>query len=103
MRGRAWAPLWPSGHVETARGRFLYSRRLGIVEPVFGNLCAQKGMNRFTLRTRAKVNVQWQLYCLIQNFEKIVRTALPGRLLQERYSARFISHISFANSSTNGT
>jgi hypothetical protein len=57
--------------IDTARGRQLYSRRLGIVEPVFGNVAAQKGMNRSTLRGERKVNIQWRLYCMVHNLEKI--------------------------------
>ena len=30
-------------------------------------------MSRFTLRGRAKVSTQWQLYCLVHNIEKIAR------------------------------
>ncbi|HEY4249544.1 MAG TPA: IS1182 family transposase [Lacunisphaera sp.] len=57
--------------IDTPKGRAIYSRRLGIVEPVFGNLGAQKGMNRSTLRGTRKVNLQWRLYCLVHNLEKI--------------------------------
>ena len=55
---------------DTPMGRELYSRRMGTVEPVFGNL-QNKGMRRFTLRGRAKVNAQWQLFALVHNIEKI--------------------------------
>lgn len=51
-------------------GRELYSRRMGTVEPVFANL-QNKGMRRFTLRGRAKVNAQWQLFAIVHNIEKI--------------------------------
>ena len=51
---------------DTPAGRELYSRRMGTVEPVFG-----KGMRRFTLRSRKKVNVQWQLFTMVHNIEKI--------------------------------
>jgi transposase len=59
--------------IDTPAGRTIYSRRLGIVEPVFGHLAAHKGMNRSTLRGTAKVNTQWKLYCLVHNLEKIAR------------------------------
>jgi len=29
-------------------------------------------MDRFTLRGHIKVNIQWMLYCLVQNIEKII-------------------------------
>jgi len=44
--------------IDTEEGRRTYSKRLGIVEPVFGNIRACKRMDRFTLRGRIKVNIQ---------------------------------------------
>ncbi|RKX61789.1 MAG: IS1182 family transposase [Thermodesulfobacteriota bacterium] len=58
--------------IDTERGRSIYSKRLGIVEPVFGNIRACKKMDRFTLRGKIKVNIQWMLYCLVHNIEKIM-------------------------------
>ena len=43
-----------------------------IVEPVFGNIRACKRMDRFTLRGHIKVNIQWMLYGLVHNIEKIM-------------------------------
>ena len=57
--------------IDTAEGRKVYSKRLGIVEPVFGNIRACKRMDKFTLRGKIKVNIQWMLYCLVHNIEKI--------------------------------
>lgn len=57
--------------IDSERGKALYGRRLATVEPVFGNLRHNKGLDRFTLRTRPKVNAQWNLYCLIHNIEKL--------------------------------
>jgi hypothetical protein len=47
---------------------------MGTVEPVFGNL-QNKGMRRFTLRGRTKVNAQWQLFTMVHNIEKIAGCA----------------------------
>ncbi len=58
--------------IDSPEGRKAYSKRLGIIEPVFGNIRAHKRMDRFTLRGRAKVNIQWMLYCLVHNIEKIL-------------------------------
>ena len=58
--------------IDTPEGRRTYSKRLGIVEPVFGNIRSCKRMDRFTLRGNVKVNTQWMLYCLVHNIEKIV-------------------------------
>jgi hypothetical protein len=52
--------------------RELYSRRMQIIEPVFANMTYCKGMNRFTLRTRKKVNIQWQLYAIVHNIGKCI-------------------------------
>jgi transposase len=58
--------------VDTLEGRRIYSRRLSIVEPVFGNIRSCKRMDRFTLRGHIKVNIQWMLYCVVHNIEKIM-------------------------------
>jgi hypothetical protein len=58
--------------IDTPEGRRIYGKRLGIIEPVFGNIKACKRMDRFTLRSRIKVNIQWMLYCLVHNIEKII-------------------------------
>ena len=57
--------------LDSPRGRALYGRRIGIVEPVFANLRHNKKLNRFTLRGRRKVDTQWKLYCLVHNIEKL--------------------------------
>jgi transposase len=58
--------------IDSVEGRAIYSKRLGIVEPVFGNIRARKRLDRFTLRGRIKVNIQWILYCLVHNIEKVL-------------------------------
>jgi transposase len=58
--------------VETERGRRIYPQRVAIVEPVFANIRTQKRMDRFTLRGKIKVNIQWLLYCMVHNIEKVV-------------------------------
>ena len=58
---------------DTAVGRFLYSRRLGIAEPVFANICHIRGLDRFTLRGKVKVDIQWKLYSMVHNILKILR------------------------------
>ena len=57
--------------IDSERGRKLYGRRMATVEPVFGNLRHNKRLDRFTLRSRQKVNTQWNLYCLVHNIEKL--------------------------------
>jgi hypothetical protein len=57
--------------IDSEEGRRLYGQRIGTVEPVFGNMRHNKGLNRFTLRGRHKVDTQWKLYCLVHNIEKL--------------------------------
>jgi len=57
--------------IDSALGRREYSKRLGTIEPVFGNITTNKSMNHFTLRGQEKVNTQWQMYCLVHNIEKL--------------------------------
>jgi len=57
--------------IDSSVGRRQYSKRLGAIEPVFGNITVNEGMNKFTLRGQAKVNAQWQMYCLVHNIEKL--------------------------------
>ena len=63
--------------IDTALGRKIYSKRMSIVEPVFGNLRWAKGLSRFTLRGKYNVNVQWLLYCIVHNVEKICNYGQP--------------------------
>jgi transposase len=76
FRGRAAAA--PPTHtaqmkvrIDSATGRAQYGQRFAIVEPVFANLRHNKGLDRFTLRGRAKVEGQWRLFCLVHNIEKL--------------------------------
>jgi transposase len=57
--------------IDSEHGREMIGRRFATVEPVFGNLRANKKLNRFTLRGQAKVDAQWKLYCLVHNIEKL--------------------------------
>ncbi|MCM2290147.1 MAG: IS1182 family transposase [Sulfuritalea sp.] len=57
--------------IDSQRGRALYGGRFATVEPVFGNLRYNKGLDRFTLRGQRKVDMQWKLFCLVHNIEKL--------------------------------
>jgi transposase len=59
--------------IDSPEGRRLYGRRLGTVEPVFGHLRTHKRLDRFTLRSKPKVNGQWLLYCLVHNITKLMK------------------------------
>jgi 23S rRNA maturation mini-RNase III len=58
--------------IDSEDGRHTYSKRLGIAEPVFGNIRENKGLRRFSLRGKRKVGMQWKLFCMIHNIEKIM-------------------------------
>jgi hypothetical protein len=68
--------------IDKPEGRDIYSRRMGIIEPVFGNIRNSKRLNRFTLRTKNKVNIQWTLFCIIHNIEKIFKYGNIGKLIK---------------------
>jgi transposase len=57
--------------IDSAEGRARYGRRFATVEPVFANLRYNKGLDRFTLRGKEKVDAQWKLFCLVHNIEKL--------------------------------
>ena len=59
--------------IDSPFGRSMYSKRMGTVEPVFGNIRGRKNLDRFTLRGKKKVNNQWLLYCMVHNIGKINR------------------------------
>jgi hypothetical protein len=67
--------------IDTEHGRYQYSRRLAVAEPVFANVCSMHGLKRFSHRGRKKVNTQWLLYCLVHNIGKVQRY---GNLQQRR-------------------
>jgi len=56
--------------IDSALGRLIYDKRLGTVEPVFGNHRNHR-RDRFTLRGQIKVNTQWLLYSIVHNLGKI--------------------------------
>ena len=62
---------WMKQRVDSEQGKYIYSHRMSVVEPVFGNIGTNKRLNRFSLRGKKKVQGQWQLYCLIHNIEKL--------------------------------
>ena len=57
--------------IDSVQGRYTYSKRLGMIEPVFGNIRENKGLRRFSFRGKAKVDMQWKLFCMIHNIEKL--------------------------------
>ncbi len=62
---------WMKHRIDSEQGKLIYSHRMSVVEPVFWNIGTQKGLNRFSLRGKDKVDSQWKLYCMVHNIEKI--------------------------------
>ena len=63
---------WMKVRVDSDKGKQVYSHRMSTVEPVFGNIEENKGLRRFSLRGKRKVQGQWRLYCMVHNIEKIM-------------------------------
>ena len=66
---------WMRHRVDSAEGREIYAHRMHVVEPVFGNIESNKGLNRFSLRGKKKVEGQWLLFSLVHNIGKLQRVA----------------------------
>ncbi|GMR16389.1 MAG: hypothetical protein BMS9Abin31_0722 [Gammaproteobacteria bacterium] len=64
--------------IDSVKGRHDYSKRLGIVEPVFGNINTMIGFKWFSLRGKSKVNAQWQFISMVHNMLKIHRYGWQG-------------------------
>jgi len=62
---------WMKHRVDSDKGKQIYSHRMSVVEPVFGNIGTNKRLNRFSLRSKNKVQAQWKLYCMVHNIEKL--------------------------------
>jgi hypothetical protein len=44
---------------------------MAIGKPVFADIRTQKRLDHFTLRTQARVDIPWLLYCIVYNLAKI--------------------------------
>lgn len=75
---------WMKRRVDSRKGKLYYSHRMSVVVPVFGNIGTNKRLNRFSLRSKRKVQGQWQLYCLIHNIAgecRIIESGAQNRRL----------------------
>jgi transposase len=62
----------------TERGGELYSRRLKMVEPVFGQIKSNRRIGRFKRRGRAAARSEWRLIATTHNLLKLHRHALAA-------------------------
>jgi transposase len=59
--------------LRTKRGRMLYAKRKGMIEPVFGQLKQALGFRQFSLRGLASMRGEWRLMCTVHNLLKLWR------------------------------
>ena len=64
--------------IDSPEGRRMYSRRMWTIEPVFGNITSNKGLNRIGLRGEVKATTQWLMYCMVHNIEKLWKNSEVG-------------------------
>ena len=57
----------------TKRGRTVYAKRKGVVEPVFGQIKQARGLRQFLLRGLENVKAEWEVWCLTHNLLKLHR------------------------------
>ena len=60
--------------LKTEMGEALYRKRKAVVEPVFGQIKAARGIRAFLLRGLVKVSAEWKLICATHNLLKLFRS-----------------------------
>ena len=60
--------------LKTETGQALYKMRKAIVEPVFGQIKAARGIRAFLLRGIRKAGAEWELICATHNPLKLFRS-----------------------------
>jgi transposase len=61
--------------LKTETGQALYKMRKAIVEPVFGQIKAARGIRAFLLRGIEKAGAEWKLICATHNLLKLFRSS----------------------------
>ena len=61
--------------LRTKKGRAVYARRKGMIEPIFGQLKQVLGFRQFSLRGLAQMQGEWRLLCAVHNLLKLWRAA----------------------------
>ena len=61
--------------LRTKKGREMYAKRKGIIEPIFGQLKQVLGFRQFSLRGLAAMRGEWRLMCTVHNLLKLWRHA----------------------------
>ncbi len=60
--------------LRTIRGKNIYGKRKGIVEPVFGQIKHVRGFRRFVFRGFDRVCAEWKIICLGHNLLKLFKS-----------------------------
>jgi hypothetical protein len=58
---------------DNTQGQFIEVNLIEQLIPGTFEWTIDKGMNRFTLRTERKVDIQWKMYCIVHNIGKCIR------------------------------
>jgi IS5 family transposase len=67
--------------LKTVQGQKIFVKRKQIVEPVFGQIKAVRGLRQFALRGIKKVGAEWRLWCLTHNLLKLFRSKRSSRMV----------------------
>jgi transposase/cell division septum initiation protein DivIVA len=59
--------------LRTKKGRELYAKRKGMIEPIFGQIKQVLGFRQFSLRGLASMRGEWRLMCVVHNLLKLWR------------------------------
>lgn len=71
--------------LETEEGKAAYAERCSTIEPAFGQMVT-RGLERFLLRGKKKVGLEWSLWCTTHNLLKLWRHAARARNARPRTS-----------------
>ena len=82
---RGTRPGWDGGLyafmrrvLQTDRGKELYGKRQGMIEPVFAHTKFNRRMDRFQRRGRAAARSEWRLITATHNLQKLYRHQLTA-------------------------
>ncbi len=59
--------------LRTKKGRAMYAKRKGMIEPIFGQLKQVLGFRQFSLRGLASMRGEWRLMATVHNLLKLWR------------------------------
>ncbi len=66
-----------SRKLETKRGKRIYKKRSKTIEPIFGQIKAARGIERFMRRGFEACQSEWKLICLTHNLLKVFKRKCP--------------------------